>query len=280
MTDKDRLVHKLPVALSALVGSIVFQAIFRKRGGFMYRQAVAVICIMASAFYGVLASLTLPLFGKAHLINWSVARVEYYLCKTFLGITATVEGKENLPSEDEQVVYVCNHQSMMDIMYMARVFPKRTSVVAKKVIKYYPFLGWFMMLSKAVFLDRGNRESAIKEAKNAAKDIHKKKTSVWIFPEGTRGNSAEIDLLPFKKGAFYMAAQAKVPIVPIVIANYKDIYHTKSKRFGHGDIKIKILPRVSTESILEDSDDINKLVNQVRNQMLNVLKEISVEKNE
>ncbi|KAI8375040.1 hypothetical protein EDC96DRAFT_572168 [Choanephora cucurbitarum] len=275
MVEHGKLVRKWPLAISSTVGFILFQAIFRKRGGFVYRQVIALICIASSAFYGICASLTLPLFGKAHLINWSVARVEYYLCKTFLGITATVEGKENLPKKGQQVVYVCNHQSMMDIMYMARVFPKRTSVVAKKAIKYYPILGWFMILSKAVFLDRADRASAVKAAKKAAIDIHQKNTSVWIFPEGTRGNSSDIDLLPFKKGAFYMATQAKVPIVPIVIANYKDIYHSQSKRFNSGDIKIKILPQIPTDTITEDSAAISHLTDLVRDQMLHTLKEIS-----
>ncbi|KAI8359960.1 hypothetical protein BD560DRAFT_184716 [Blakeslea trispora] len=278
MTQRERLVRKWPLALSSAVGLVVFQAIFRKRGGFVYRQIVALICIASSAFYGTFASLILPLFGKAHLINWSVARVEYYLSKTFLGITATVEGKENLPKEGQQVVYVCNHQSMMDIMCMASVFPKHTSVVAKKAIKYYPFLGWFMILSKAIFLDRADRASAVKEARRAAIDIQRKKTSVWIFPEGTRGNSSKIDLLPFKKGAFYMATQAKVPIVPIVIANYKDIYHAKSKRFSYGDIKIKILTQIPTDKMSEDSIAVNQLTSLVRDQMLNTLKEISQEK--
>jgi lysophosphatidate acyltransferase len=96
-----------------------------------------------------------------------------------------------------------------------------------------------VILTNAIFMDRGNRANAVNQAKKAAEDIHRKKTSVWVYPEGTRSNAVEPTLLPFKKGAFYMAAQAKVPIIPIVIANYKDIYNAKTKHFTHGDIKIK-----------------------------------------
>lgn len=88
-------------------------------------------------------------------------------------------------------------------------------------------------------MDRGNRTNAINQAKKAAEDMHKKKISVWVYPEGTRSNSVEPTLLPFKKGAFHMATQAKAPIIPIVIANYKDIYNAKTKHFTYGDIKIK-----------------------------------------
>lgn len=96
-----------------------------------------------------------------------------------------------------------------------------------------------MYLSKAVFLDRTNRETAVKNARKAAADMKKNKTSIWVYPEGTRANTPELNLLPFKKGAFYMAAQANVPIIPIVVQNYNHLYDQKSKRFGHGNIKIK-----------------------------------------
>lgn len=94
-------------------------------------------------------------------------------------------------------------------------------------------------LSKAIFLDRANRETAVAQARKAAEDMKKSRTSIWIYPEGTRSHSAELDLLPFKKGAFYMAVQAKAPIVPIVVQNYHHLYDQKSKTFKHGDIKIK-----------------------------------------
>lgn len=251
---------KVPWGLTAVIAPIVFQAIFRKRGGFMYRKFVAFVLMGVAAFLGIIAGVTLPLVGRAHLINWTVARTEAFLNKTFLAITATVEGTENLPKGDQAAIYVCNHQTVMDIMFMGNVFPKRAAVVAKKSIRWVPFLGWFskllhqgrkqniqltpnkkltVILSKTIFLDRGNRDNAIKQARQAAIDIHRKKMGVWIYPEGTRSNSGKNELLPFKKGAFYMATQAKVPIIPIVIQNYKDIYNAKQKHFGYGDVKIK-----------------------------------------
>ncbi|KAI9254503.1 hypothetical protein BDA99DRAFT_562608 [Phascolomyces articulosus] len=254
-----------PVALSAVL---------RKRGGFYYRQTAQLVAMAFCALYGVLASLTLPIIGKAHLINWSVARLYYHTAGYLTGLTATIEGKEHL-NPKRSAVYVANHQTNMDVLFMASVFPKATSVVAKKALKYYPFLGWFMTLSKAIFLDRKNRESAIKEAKQAAQDIHKKKTSVWLFPEGTRGFADKLDLLPFKKGAFYMAVQARVPIVPIVIANYNHLYDAKAKRFNPGNVKIKVLPPVDTTEIDESSESIDKLANNVRQMMLTTLNDIS-----
>ncbi|CAO3640662.1 unnamed protein product [Cunninghamella blakesleeana] len=261
----------------ATILPLLLVLIMRKKGGFYYRTILSNIIMGIAAFYGMIAALTFPLIGKSHLINWSVARVYYNLCGSLLDISTTIEGKENLDLAAKRgpAVYVCNHQSSLDVLIMGSVFPKATAVVAKKALKYYPFLGWYMILSNAIFLDRKNRDSAVKEARQAAQDIHRKKTSVWLFPEGTRGRSSEIDLLPFKKGAFYMAVQAGVPVVPIVFANYQNVYSSKGKKFVPGNVKIKVLPPIPTDGITEESEAIDKLANDVRDQMLVALKEIS-----
>jgi lysophosphatidate acyltransferase len=117
-------------------------ALYRKRGGFLYRSAAAVTWLLIIAAYGMAASLILPLIGQRKLINWTVARLYYYCAGYFTAITAVVENEENLETEGP-AVYICNHQSSVDVLLMARVFPKATSVVAKKSIKYYPILGWY-----------------------------------------------------------------------------------------------------------------------------------------
>jgi hypothetical protein len=117
-------------------------ALYRKRGGFLYRSAAAVVWLLIIAAYGMAASLILPLIGQRKLINWTVARLYYYCAGYFTAISATVEN-ENYLDSDSPAVYICNHQSSLDVLLMARVFPKATSVVAKKSIKYYPILGWY-----------------------------------------------------------------------------------------------------------------------------------------
>ncbi|CAO3635525.1 unnamed protein product [Cunninghamella echinulata] len=151
--------------------------IMRKKGGFYYRTIISNIAMGIAAFYGMLSALIFPLIGKTHLINWSVARIYYTLGRWLLNISTTIEGKENLDLAAKMgpAVYVCNHQSSLDVFVMGSVFPKATAVVAKKALKYYPFLGWYMILSNAIFLDRKNRDSAVKEARQAAQDIHKKR---------------------------------------------------------------------------------------------------------
>ncbi|KAI9484157.1 MAG: hypothetical protein EXX96DRAFT_166943 [Benjaminiella poitrasii] len=258
-----------------IMSVLSFLVIYRNYGGFYYRSIMSTLCLVVMAIYGMFASIILPIIGKTHLINYSVARGYYYLGGFFCGLKVDSEGTENIYGHKGPVIYVCNHQSSLDIMLMGKVYPKNTAIVAKKQLKYYPFLGWFMTLSNAIFLDRKNRDSAVKEARQAAKDIHEKNTCVWLFPEGTRGHESEVTLLPFKKGAFYMAVQAGVPIVPVVIANYSNLYSGKQKRFIRGTIRCRVLPPISTEGVKEESADIEKLANTCRDQMLVALKEIT-----
>ncbi|KAI9313688.1 hypothetical protein BX666DRAFT_2029875 [Dichotomocladium elegans] len=264
------MANLLVAGASVLTGVILY----RPFGGFYYRTCMTLLCTALCALYGVFASLILPVLGRSDLLNWSVARSFYYLTSFFVGISVTVEGDEHI-DPSRPAVYVCNHQATLDIMLMSKVYPKATAIVAKKALKYYPFLGWYMILSKAIFLDRKNRQNAIKAARDAAENIHKNKTNVWLFPEGTRGHPSKIDLLPFKKGAFYMGVQARVPIVPIVIANYNNLYDSKAKRFLPGVVRVKVLPPVSTADVAEDSAAIDKLSTSIREDMLTALKEIS-----
>ena len=96
-----------------------------------------------------------------------------------------------------------------------------------------------MALSKTVFIDRGNRENARLAFDGAARQMKSERQSVYIFPEGTRSYTSRPDLLPFKKGAFHLAVQARVPIVPIVVANYSNILHFQTRTFKSGKIPVK-----------------------------------------
>lgn len=72
-----------------------------------------------------------------------------------------------------------------------------------------------------------------------------------------------------------MAVQARVPIVPVVFANYYELYSAKEKRFIPGTIKCRVLPPISTTDILEESAEVQKLADNCRDQMLIALKEIT-----
>lgn len=213
------------------------------------------------------------------------------------------------------------------------MFPKGTAIMAKRELLYTPLLGQFMYLSKAVFVNRAKREDAVKVFAKVASEMKRKSVgrgcccvypqssprrltppsrarqlSLFIFPEGTRSASAVPSLLPFKKGAFHLAVQAQLPIVPIVCENYARVYHAKSKCFDGGEIVVRgacrcsyssglcnapvptltfsfswcmcaypaapVLPPISTEGLTSSHDDIQALTDKTRNAMLEAIEDL------
>lgn len=94
-----------------------------------------------------------------------------------------------------------------------------------------------MTLSGAVFIDRKNNARAVQSVAAAAQTMKDRNIDLWIFPEGTRTNKPEPDMKPFKKGAFHMAVQSGVPIVPVVCQHYYHLYHKGI--FESGTLKVK-----------------------------------------
>ncbi len=96
---------------------------------------------------------------------------------------------------------------------------------------------------------------------------------MYIFPEGTRSYSPTPDLLPFKKGAFHLAIQAQVPIVPIIAANYAHILSVKQRRFEAGVIPVKVLTPIETKGL--KAEDVDDLTRRTREVMLEELRTLS-----
>jgi len=166
--------------------------------------------------------------------------------------------------------------------------------MAKKSLKWNPALGPFMNLSGTVFVDRGNSIKAHRSLEEAGEGMKARRTSIFIFVEGTRHSEEVPDLLPFKKGAFHLAVQGGIPIIPVVCENYWRLYHKGV--FATGTIKLKgaqmferctsqvvrvltyyvftVLPPVPTVGVTVD--EVSALAARVRDQMLSTLREISV----
>ncbi|KAL5530339.1 SLC1 [Sanghuangporus sanghuang] len=233
------------------------------------RLGIYLSTVGVCSLWGVFVSIGLSLIGRRYDINWVIARSFYNLASRFLGITVEVEGEEHLSTRP--VVLIMNHQSMLDILILGRVFPKQASVTSKKELQWMPLLGQFMTLSGAVFIDRTNNSSAVKSVATAGQAMKERGTSIWVFPEGTRTLSEHSDMLPFKKGSFHLAVQAGVPITSLVCQNYWRLYHKGT--FESGLIKVKVLPPVSTAGLTSAS--VRELVVRVRTQMLETLHDIS-----
>ncbi|WRT63542.1 uncharacterized protein IL334_000447 [Kwoniella shivajii] len=270
-----------PLALASTLALSTLGVLSRKykRARFYYHLTLYICTLGAASFWGVVVSILATVAGQRLNINYLVARSFYLACSPAVGITFDVEGEEHLTGlltarggKEQSAVLVGNHQSFLDILYLGRIFPKRAAIMAKRELKYTPLLGQFMSLSGAVFVNRSNRTDAMAALQAAGDDMKKKGVSLWVFPEGTRSSSAEPTLLPFKKGAFHLAVEAQVPIVPVVVENYHRLFDGRT-RFDCGTLKIKVLPPISTIGL--SSEDVTKLSEDTREKMLSTLKEIS-----
>jgi lysophosphatidate acyltransferase len=128
-------------------------------------------------------------------------------------------------------------------------------------------------LSKTVFIERKSRSQALAAFDKAADQMHKHKQSVYIFPEGTRSYYETPDLLPFKKGAFHLAVQAQVPIIPVAVANYTNVLDVKRKLFRPGTIPVRVAKPIFTKG--KSKEDVDALIEETRGVMLRELKDVT-----
>lgn len=132
---------------------------------------------------------------------------------TLAGVKVEVTGLHKIPNRN--VLYVCNHQSIVDIPVMLGYIPGIKSFIAKKETAKLPIINWWMKEINCVFLDRHNIRQGMKDMAKA-KEFLQTGTSMVIFPEGTRSRSDNMS--EFKKGSLKIAVQAGVPIVPVAIS--------------------------------------------------------------
>jgi len=182
----------------------------------------------------------------------------------FCHIPFTLQGWERLPEAiregRQSVIFMSNHESQMDPPVLVAALPIPAVFIAKKELQYVPFIGWAGWAAGVIFIDRGNRERAIRSIRDAAQQIRGGK-NVVIFPEGTRSRSGQ--MLPFKKGGFALAIEADVPIVPMATVGGFRVLASGSLRIRPGRYKLLMGEPVHPA----DHPDRDALMQEVRNRI-------------
>ena len=169
-----------------------------------------------------------------------------------VGLNLKIEGEENLWSH-RPAVFIFNHQSKADVIIMVSLLRRDIAAVGKKEIRKIPLVGRVFELAGTVLIDRENASSAIEAMQPLVDVIQKEGKSVVIAPEGTRSITPE--LAPFKKGAFHLAMQAGVPIVPVVIHNALDSAPKGDFVFHPATVEVDVLKPVDTSNWHADTMD-------------------------
>jgi 1-acyl-sn-glycerol-3-phosphate acyltransferase len=168
------------------------------------------------------------------------------------GATVEVEGLEHLPP-GEPAILVANHESWFDVFAMVAYLPINYRFVGKIELTKIPFFGPAWLACGHIAIDRSNREKAIESLRVAGEALRRDAAVVVMFPEGTR--STDGSLLPFKKGAFVLALQTGVPVVPVGVGGSREIMPKGSWRIRPGTIHIAIGPPIEVKGRGEEDRD-------------------------
>lgn len=155
-------------------------------------------------------------------------------------------------------VVVSNHESFVDILLLSHL-PWEMKWLSKVEILRIPILGWNMRIAGDVPVERGTAKSAAK-AMRRCRTILEGNVSVVIFPEGTRSPTGE--MLPFKDGAFRLALEAGVPILPLAVAGTGTALPKHDWRFSRARAVVEVLPPIETAGLT--LDDLPALKERVR----------------
>ena len=161
-------------------------------------------------------------------------------CRSLLwagGVEVEFEGLEHFQPARPAVI-VSNHESWYDVFALAGLLPVDYRFVGKKELNKIPFFGAAWMACGHIAIDRSNRKAAIESLRTAGDKIRREGAVVVMFPEGTRSSDGE--LRPFKKGAFVLALESGVPVIPIGISGSRSLMPKGSFLVRPGKIQVRI----------------------------------------
>lgn len=145
-------------------------------------------------------------------------------------------------------VVVSNHESYADV-FLISLLPWEMKWLSKDAIFKMPFQGWMMRMAGDVEVVRTDPNSRAK-AIEGLRDRLRKQVSVMIFPEGTRSPTDE--MLPFRDGAFRLAIEEGVPLLPLVVAGTRDAMRKHSFVFNRARAEVRVLEPIDTSGMTAD----------------------------
>jgi len=214
---------------------------------------------------GLFVVLSFPFLCVFMLVNPAKNKNLYVACRAYtlinkiFSVRVTVSGFDRI-SDARPYIYVANHQCNYDVLIVAEALKPGTVIVGKESLKWLPLVGQLYWLTGSLFIDRSNPRASIQSLRKVSKNIVANKTSLWIFPEGTRNKGA--DMLPFKTGAFRIAKDMGVGIIPVTISptvgdvDYSSLRATEVSIVAHQPIEAEVVAGMSSKELASYTRDI------------------------
>lgn len=220
---------------------------------------VAILSLaLSTLILGSYLIILLRIFPRTRQVT-PVMRLWAHLFLLTTGTRVTVEGLDRLDPR-ASYVFTGNHISNIDIPVMVGRLPVSVRFLAKKELFAVPVLGGAMRAIHIVRTDRKAGPMAHREINEQVGRVITAGLSLVIYPEGTRSRDAE--LMPFKKGAFRIAIDNGMPIVPVTIIGSERVWKPGSKLIRGGPVRLVIHEPVSTTGLTQN--DIGDLRDRVR----------------
>ena len=182
-------------------------------------------------------------------------------------VKVEVTGLERLDPK-QTYMFTPNHQSFIEVPLLVTYLKRNPGYLAKKELFKYPIFGYGIGLIGVIPVDRSNTKNAVASAQAATANLRRGKDYI-VYPEGTR--SADGRLLPFKKGAFVMAVDAEVPIVPVTVSGCTAIMPKGEIKVYPKTVRITVHEPIATKGA--SWERIPELMAATRTRILSALKE-------
>ncbi|MBN2611188.1 MAG: 1-acyl-sn-glycerol-3-phosphate acyltransferase [Bacteroidales bacterium] len=197
-------------------------------------------------FFGVMAVIVSTLINQ-RIGSYFGGVLWSRLNALFTPMLVKVEGKNHIEKNASYIV-IANHQSYFDIFLIYGWLGLDIKWVMKKELAKIPGIGFGSKKVGHIFIDRSNTRAAMESLSEAKKKLVNG-TSVVIFPEGTRSKTN--NLLPFKRGAFKLALELNLPILPVTVLNTKNILPTGTINLMPGSVKMIIHKPINIQGYTE-----------------------------
>ena len=240
----------------------------RLRGLFLVAFWFTLIAVLAP--FMILATI---ITGNENMM-YAPVRLFVRIGLALVGVRVVAKGLE-LTDPNQTYVFTPNHQSFIEVPLLVTYIKHNFAYLAKKELFKYPIWKQGIKLIGVVPIDRSNTQAAVESARLATENLRRGKSYV-IYPEGTRSRDGH--LLPFKKGAFMMAVEAGVPIVPVSISGSTKIMPKGEIKIFPSTIYITVHEPISTAGYTKES--ITELMRTTRAKIVSALSEEEVGENE
>ncbi|MEW6128145.1 MAG: lysophospholipid acyltransferase family protein [Acidobacteriota bacterium] len=218
----------------------------------------------AIALIGPVIILLCKLTGNENFI-YEPVRLFVRIGLALVGVKIEVKGLQRL-DPNQPYIFTPNHQSFIEVPLFVTYLGRNPAYLAKKEVFKYPVFGTGIRLIKVVPVDRSNSPAAVESAKLATQYIREGK-SYMVYPEGTR--SPDGRMLPFKKGAFIMAIDAGVPIVPVTVSGATRVMPKGEFNVYPSTVHITIHQPISTKGY--SKENVAELMQRTREKIYSAL---------